>query len=179
MASEQTTTQSSQKTVTVNATVKTESTGVLDDLRFNPWYYKTVPGIIKIVQLVIGVICMGCGSPVYINYGHFFLFVVVVCFLITLLLCFAILVSLKNITPKLPWLEGELIYTAAAVLLYLIAAIVELAMSTSYPKNIALQVIGSYDAYIAAGVFALFNTTAYGVGAFFLYQEWRSTRQTN
>lgn len=180
------TVQTTQKTETrtnagITVTTKTESTGILDNLRFNPWYFKTIPGIIKLVQLVIGIICMGCGSPVRINYAHFFMFVVVICFLITFLLCFAFLITLKDITSRLPWLEGELIYTGSATLLYFIAAIVELAMTVkqnSYIYNI-LKIIGVYDSYIAAGVFALFNTIAYGAGAYFLFEEWRSSRQPN
>lgn len=36
----------------VKVTTKTESTGIADNLELNPWYFKTVPGILKLVQLV-------------------------------------------------------------------------------------------------------------------------------
>ncbi|XP_067120976.1 CKLF-like MARVEL transmembrane domain-containing protein 8 [Centruroides vittatus] len=183
----ETTVQTTQKTETrtnagISVTTKTESTGILDGLHLNPWYFKTIPGILKLVQLVIGIICMGCGSPVKINYAHFFMFVVVICFLITFLLCFAFLISLKDITQKLPWMEGELIYTGIATILYFIAAVVQLAMTVEQDNKYflnPLKYIGVYDAYIAAGVFALFNTIAYGVGVYFLFIDWRSSRQPN
>jgi len=31
-----------------------------------------------------------------------------------------------------------------------------------------------YDAQVAAGVFALFNNAAYGVGTYFIYLDWKS-----
>lgn len=36
----------------VKVTTKAESTGIVDNLELNPWYFRTVPGILKMVQLV-------------------------------------------------------------------------------------------------------------------------------
>ena len=35
-----------------------------------------------------------------------------------------------------------------------------------------------YDAQVAAGVFALFNDIAYGVGTYFLYLDWKANPVT-
>ncbi|XP_013789065.1 uncharacterized protein LOC106472941 [Limulus polyphemus] len=163
----------------VTATGKSESTtvGLGDGIKLNPWYFKSVPGIMKLVQVLIAIICFGCGSPAITSYSRFFLFVISICFIFTIFLVFIYLMGLQALLPNFPWLFAELIYTAIATALYIIAAIVELVM-TSDPKFEFLRFIGYYRPYIAAGVFGLFNVLAYGGGLFFLLKEWRELRQT-
>jgi len=153
------------------------------EINLNIGYFKTLPGIIKIVQLVFGIVCMATGSPareyvgeVYgVGHNHWFLFVIVTSFIITLLWCFFYLLQLREaILMKLPfsWLWLELVFTAIATLMYCIAFIVILAgfgycAGPSGPPKC--------DARVAAGVFAIFNTIAYGAGAFVLHNDYKNT----
>ncbi|XP_013784304.1 plasmolipin-like [Limulus polyphemus] len=172
-------TQSTTHSAAVTATVKTESTGVGEGLKLNPWYFKTVPGILKLVQVVIAIICFGCGSPAVTDFSRFFLFVVSICFIVTILLIFVYLFGLKALLPNLPWLFSEMVYTAIAVVLYIIGAIVELAMTGDSKYTFALKIHRFYNPYMAAGVFGLFNIVAYGAGLAFIFKEWRESRQVS
>ncbi|XP_040564822.1 plasmolipin [Lepeophtheirus salmonis] len=151
-------------------------------------YFKTIPGIIKIVELVLGVLCMILASPArtfgYIysgnKYGiylygegqnHWFLFVVVTSFIITLLWTFFYFLQLReSIKNNLPfsWLKLEYFYTLITTILYIIAFIVILEGFGYCPGATTC------DTRIAAGSFAIFNSIAYGIGTFLLHQEYRS-----
>lgn len=173
---------------TVTMTTDNTPGARVTEINLNIGYYKSLPGIIKIVQLVFGIICMACASPAAryyepisgressLNFGvghnHWFLFVIVTSFIITFLWsCFYFLQLKDSINIKLPfsWLKLELYYTVAATLLYVLAWIVLLA---GYGWCAG---IGICDARIAAGVFAIFNTVAYGIGAFILFNDYKST----
>ncbi|CAL1281219.1 unnamed protein product [Larinioides sclopetarius] len=45
--------------VGVKVTTKAESTGITDNLELNPWYFRTVPGILKLVQLELATTAVG------------------------------------------------------------------------------------------------------------------------
>lgn len=170
--------QSGRTSVGVKVTTKTETTGIGEGLHMRPWYFVTIPGGVKLVQVLLAIICMGCASPVLASYAHFFMFVVATCFIVTVILCFVYFFSIQELAPNIPWLHIELLYTGGAILLYVIASIVQLVM-TSTTYKLPLQHHRFFDAYIAAGVFALFNVIAYGVGAVFLLRDWRQARQVN
>jgi len=157
------------------------------EIRLNIGYFKTVPGIIKLVQLALGVICMACAAPAIgiggkaynfgLGHNHWFLFVIVTCFIITLIWTFFYLLQVRDfIKVKLPFtfLKIEVIFTIVATILYLIAFIVILSgfgwCTTSYSQGTHFC-----DARVAGGVFAIFNTIAYGAGAYFVYSEFCST----
>jgi len=160
------------------------------EIRLNIGYFKTAPGIVKILQLILGVVCMACAAPAVgiafsridplfgVGHNHWFLFVVVTCFMVTILWTFFYLLGVRDyIKVKLPFtfLKVEVIYTAVATFLYFISFIVILAgfswCSSSQASN------GSHlcDARVAGGVFAVFNTVAYGYGAYLTYNEYNST----
>lgn len=175
-------TQSKQKSdvshsVGVNVTTKAESTRIGEGLEVNPWYFKSIPGILKIIELIFAIICMACGSRVVTNYTHFFMFVVSIYFIMTLVLCVAYLFALRKLFPKLPWLFTELLMTASAVALYFIAMVVQLERTAGSAYYYPLRAHGYYGQYIAAGVFALFNMLVYAAGTFFLFMEWKESRQ--
>ena len=86
------------------------------EINLNIGYFKTLPGAIKIIQLVFGIVCMACGAPAKLytaqsaseGHNHWFLFVVVTTFIITLLWCFFHLLQLRDaIAIQLPfrWLR--------------------------------------------------------------------------
>lgn len=152
------------------------------EIRLNVGYFKTIPGIIKVVEVVLGIVCMACAAPAGYRYGgvtfpgeghnHWFLFVVVTCFIITLLWSFYYLLQLRDsIKVKLPFtfMKVELVYTIITTILYFIAFIVLLAGFGNCPGNTIC------DARIAGGVFGLFNTIAYGLGSYILYNDFCNT----
>ncbi|KYM99612.1 PREDICTED: myelin and lymphocyte protein [Cyphomyrmex costatus] len=110
---------------------------------------------------------MACASPAYTGATHWFLFVVVICFISTLMWCVIYFLSLREVL-KVPinWILTELLNTSSATLLYMIAFIVQLSVWSAYRYS---------SSNIAAGIFGIFNTIAYAAGAYFLYVEWKST----
>jgi len=146
----------------------------LDWIRLNVLYFRTIPGILKLIQVVFGIVCMACASPAILAGTHWFLFVAVVSFIATLIWIFIYFLSVRE-ALKLPinWILTELLNTSVTAVLYLIAFIVQLSIySPPYHPSIR-------DRNIAAGVFGMFNTLAYAAGAYFLYVEWKGTRTSN
>ncbi|XP_037809226.1 CKLF-like MARVEL transmembrane domain-containing protein 4 [Lucilia sericata] len=154
---------------TTSQTATPTTGGGLSALRINIGYFQTVPGIIKLVQFILGIICMACASPAIISATSFFLFVVVVSFIATLLWIFAYLLGIREaLNVAINWIFTELLNTGIAALLYFIAFVVQLAKwSPAYGHNY-------YGSNIAAGVFGLFNFLAYAAGTYFLYLEHKS-----
>ncbi|XP_017766810.1 PREDICTED: uncharacterized protein LOC108555580 [Eufriesea mexicana] len=151
-------------------TVKTEPVqpNPLANITLNVPYFRTIPGIIKLVQLLLGIICMACVSPALVAASHWFLFVAVTAFIACLLWCFIYVLSIRE-ALKLPinWILTELLNTAIFAVLYMIAFIAQLsAWSVTHSSFTSRN--------IAGGVFGIFNTLAYAAGAYFLYVEWRS-----
>lgn len=157
-------------------TVKTDpgqSPGNLSWMRINIAYYKTVPGILKLVQAFLGILCMALASPAYISGTHWFLFVVVSAFIATLIWIFVYLLGIRE-ALRLPinWILTELLNTGIMTVLYLIAFIVQLA--TWAP----LTNWWARGSNIAAGVFGLFNFIAYAAGTYSLYLEHKGSPVT-
>lgn len=152
-------------------TVKTEpgQPNPLAGIRLNVAYFKTIPGIIKLAQLGIGIIAMACASPAYVGATHWFLFVAVMAFIVTLIWCFVYLLSIRE-ALKLPinWIMTELLNTAVKTVLYMTAFIAQLSVWTAAHHAYA-------SSNIAAGVFGIFNTIAYAAGTYFLYIEWKNS----
>ncbi|XP_055586345.1 CKLF-like MARVEL transmembrane domain-containing protein 4 [Uranotaenia lowii] len=141
----------------------------LNWIKFNLLYFKSIPGILKLVQLLFGIICMACASPALTGGTHWFLFVVVTSFIATVLWSFIYLLGIREVL-NLPinWILTELINTGFATFLYLIAFIVQLAVWSKYYGY-------AVSANIAAGVFGIFNFLAYAAGTYFLYVEHKSS----
>ncbi|CAG9783713.1 unnamed protein product [Diatraea saccharalis] len=137
----------------------------LEWIKFNVDYFKTPPGLLKVIELVLGILCMALGSPWY---STFFVFVAVTCFITTLLWSFVYLLSVRE-ALKLPinWVLSELIGTGIQTLMYFIAFIIMFANTSS--------IYGPYyGSNVAAAVFGLFNTVAYAGSSFFLFKDHRS-----
>ncbi|XP_018014267.1 uncharacterized protein LOC108671276 isoform X2 [Hyalella azteca] len=134
-------------------------------ISLNMGYFRTGPGIVKLVQLFIAILCMACAAPAWTNGTHWFLFVVVTAFVATSLWCFIYLLSLREaINLPIDWLLTELLNTSLTTILYLIAVIVQFcSIERSAGRN------------ITAGVFGVFNMLAYTLGSFFLYRDWKDS----
>jgi len=174
-------------TVTTQSGLAPQDTQPME-IRLNIGYFKSFQGIIKIVQLVLGIICMACAAPAQtistpdyfgLGHNHFFLFIVVTTFIITLIWTFFYLLQVKDtIKVKLPFtfMWMEVIFTLLATVFYIVAWIVLLSgfgwCTTSHittPHNTIC------DARVAAGVFGIFNSIAYGLGTYLTYQEYNNT----
>ncbi|XP_063872158.1 MARVEL domain-containing protein 1-like isoform X3 [Scylla paramamosain] len=164
MAETHSKTQTSTTTITTTATptyAPPQKSGISLCLQ----YFKTGPGIVKLVELLFGIICMACAAPAWTKGTHWFLFVVVTAFVSTSLWCFIYLLNLKSaINLPIDWLLTELLNTAITTLLYLIAVIVQFC-------SIELAA----DRNITAGVFGVFNMLTYAVGSFYLYRDWKDS----
>ncbi|XP_028161973.1 CKLF-like MARVEL transmembrane domain-containing protein 4 [Ostrinia nubilalis] len=138
----------------------------LEWLKFNIDYFKTPPGLLKVVELILGILCMALASPWY---STWFVFVAVTCFITTLMWSFVYLLSIRE-ALKIPinWVLSELIGTAIQAVLYLIAFIVLFAATAHTYSSF-------YGANVAAAVFGIFNTAAYAASAFILFKEHKST----
>ncbi|XP_043237925.1 uncharacterized protein LOC122389705 isoform X2 [Amphibalanus amphitrite] len=138
-------------------------------IRFNPQHFKTTPGIIKIVEVCIGLLCLILASPAYFSGTGFFLFAVVISFLSTIVWIFVYLLSIREALPQIPvqWVLTELINTVIMTIVLAVGTISQL--STVAPH------FGSswYGVNIAAGVFGIFNTLVYAAGAYLLFVEYR------
>lgn len=153
-------------------TVKTEpgQPSPLAGIRLNVSYFRTIPGIIKLVQLGLGIICMACVSPAVVGASHWFLFVATTTFIITLLWVFIYLLSIREVL-KIPinWILTELLNTATDTVLYMIAFIAQLSLWSAVVNS-------PYStSNIIGGVFGILNTLAYAAGTYFLYIEWKSS----
>ena len=116
---------------------------------------------------LFGVICMACAAPAIgitfsrsedpfgIGHNHWFLFVVVTCFIVTILWTFFYLLGVRDyIKVKLPFtfLKVEVIYTAVATFLYFISFIVILAGFSWCSSSQAYNGSHFCDARVAGGV---------------------------
>ncbi|KAG4067884.1 hypothetical protein HA402_010570 [Bradysia odoriphaga] len=131
-----------------------QSQGALSWVKFNIGYFQTIPGILKLVQLVFGIICMACASPAYIGASHWFLFVAVTSFIATLLWSFVYLLGIREVLNlAINWILTELLNTGIATLFYIIAFIVQLATWSNIHPGSYLQYFRASN--IAAGVFGI------------------------
>ncbi|XP_018336463.1 MARVEL domain-containing protein 1 [Agrilus planipennis] len=149
---------------------KTSDNQGLSWIKINLDYFKSPPGIIKIVELILGILCMTLASPAYLSGTHFFLFVATVSFIGTLIWIFVYLLGVREaLNLPINWLLTELLNTCICTVMYLIAFIVQLSVWAG-------PYIHFRGVNLAAGVFGLFNTLAYGFGTYLLYSEWKSNQ---
>jgi len=173
-------------TVTTQSGLAPQDTQPME-IRLNIGYFKSFQGIIKIVQLVLGIICMACAAPAQtistpdyfgLGHNHFFLFIVVTTFIITLIWTFFYLLQVKDtIKVKLPFtfMWMEVIFTLLATVFYIVAWIVLLSGFGWCTTNHITRHSTICDARVAAGVFGIFNSIAYGLGTYLTYQEYNNT----
>ncbi|XP_066265581.1 CKLF-like MARVEL transmembrane domain-containing protein 8 [Branchiostoma lanceolatum] len=142
-------------------------------------YIKTIPGILKIVELFLGFIAWVCiASSGYCCGENFVMFVEVTAWLATILLLVVHLLTLHNKAPlsALPWPFIEFCYHAGVTLMYFIAACVVAATT----GNRATVWAAWYNStYSAASAFAFFTTIAYGIDAYLSFACWREEPPIN
>ncbi|KAJ8918391.1 hypothetical protein NQ315_008087 [Exocentrus adspersus] len=145
---------------TTTTTVQTSSTVVETSIRYDPSYIRTLPGILKVVQIVlnlVGFICIqASGVFSYHSRGSWFDFVSMTAFWFTAILLALYLFHIVEKFYKIPWLKIEFVFCAVWTGLYLIAACVAVTFGV--------------EAYIAAGFFGFCAMVAYGFDAFLKFK---------
>ncbi|KAJ8669083.1 hypothetical protein QAD02_000342 [Eretmocerus hayati] len=128
--------------------------------RINAQYFTSLPGVTKIVQLVLGLTCQITGTEEN-DAGDWFVFVTKLAFLATLiwslLYLFYVRESFKIQTKY--WTGVEILTTGIFPILLFSAFIGELA----WPYR---------PLYYVAGIFGLLDAIAYGAGTTFLVLEY-------
>ncbi|XP_028173346.1 CKLF-like MARVEL transmembrane domain-containing protein 4 [Ostrinia furnacalis] len=143
-------------------TTVTSNTVVQTNLRFDPLYLKTIPGILKLIQVVsslVGFICIQASWLSYLGKSVYFSWVAMIAFWFTGILLGLYLFHMVEKFYKIPWLKIELGFCAVWTFLYLLAAI--------------LAVTVHSDAHSAAAFFGFVAMFAYAADA---YLKWRAAR---
>ncbi|CAB3384892.1 Hypothetical predicted protein [Cloeon dipterum] len=110
-------------------------------------FIKTIPGILRLVQFLFGIICIACSAPAQKAGTHWFLFVVVISFLLTFLWIVVYFFTIKDVFKSLPWNMIEMGCHGVLSVLYLTAFITQLSIWSPPVQSGA-------GANLAAGSFA-------------------------
>ncbi|XP_056635386.1 CKLF-like MARVEL transmembrane domain-containing protein 4 [Diorhabda sublineata] len=145
---------------TTTTTVHSTNTTVQTNIRFDPSYVRTLPGIAKCAQLLLnllGFICIeSSGVLATRSRGSFFNFVAMFGFWFTGILLAFYLFHLIEKLYRVPWLKLEFVYCCIWTGFYMIAS----SLAVSYNS----------EAYIVAGVFGFCAMVVYGIDAFLKYK---------
>lgn len=159
--------------VTVTRTTTTTSSSAII---LNTGICKSIHGILKLLQLLVGIAVVAILSFYYDKYKHtwqvdlYVLLVAVTFMTTTFLIIISFLISLATATI-LPKTVFEYVYHGAAFLLYLIAGIAFLAELNQRNGNRYKE--DGYDAKMAAAVMALVNAGLYLFSAVMAYRVYR------
>jgi len=160
----------------VTITRTTTSTTNTSYIVLNTGYLKTLPGLLKLFELLIGAAIVGIFGYYY-SHSHtvlfsgnpdLFLYLMATTFMIgTFCLLLSCLTSLSTggIISKTIY---ELIYHSIAGILLLISALnIVIALSNSNYRS------KQYDTYMAAGILGLINSLLYFISAFMAHRSYR------
>ncbi|XP_063224463.1 CKLF-like MARVEL transmembrane domain-containing protein 4 [Bacillus rossius redtenbacheri] len=149
----------------VTTTVTTSNTTVQTNIRFDPLYIRTIPGILKVVQIVLnllGFICITISPYRYHSRNSWFNTVAMTGFWFTGIMLALYLFHIIEKFYRIPWLKIEFCFCALWTFFYLIAA------------SLAADQ-GRYDeASGAAAFFGFVAMVAYGYDAFLKFTGVRS-----
>jgi len=159
--------------VTRTTTTTTTSSAIL----LNTGYLKTLPGLLKLVQVVIGAIVVGLLAS-YSSYWAqvtytgvpilFLLLIATSCLIATGCLLISCLLSISTATIVAKTMF-DLVYHGVAFCLYL-AASVNLLVEISKYTNRGYR---HHDAFIAAGALGAVNTILYCVSTIIAFRNYR------
>ncbi|VVC41540.1 Marvel domain [Cinara cedri] len=141
-------------------------------VEINYKYFKTLPGILKLAQLILGIVCLALASPARLSGTNWFLFVVIISFIATAIWSFVYLLSIREaINFPINWVLSEFCNTLLLTVLYMVAFIVQLSAWTRPLYNSQYK-----NSNIAAGVFGIINTAVYGTGVYLIFNDWKKSR---
>ncbi|XP_077144895.1 plasmolipin [Ranitomeya variabilis] len=136
-------------------------------------FLKSIPGILIMVELVLGLIVWALIADTkhyYVAAFGWVLFVAIFFWLLTLVLFLLFFLQLHKRIIFVPWPLTVFIYHAAAFVLY-ITAFITCAASTKLGEPSGNE----YNKRAAAAFFACLVMIAYGGSAFFSFGDWRGT----
>nr|CAD7606532.1 unnamed protein product [Timema genevievae] len=146
-------------------TVTASNTTVQTNLRFDPLYIRTIPGILKVVQIVLnllGFICISVSWGATSSRGSWFNTVAMTGFWFTGIMLALYLFHVVEKFYKIPWLKIEFVFCALWVFFYLLAA----SLAADYGK--------ADEAFGAAAFFGFCAMVVYGYDAFLKFNGVRS-----
>ncbi|KAG4067908.1 hypothetical protein HA402_010594 [Bradysia odoriphaga] len=157
-------------TVKITTTTTSNSNAIV----LNSGYLKTVPGLLKLGELILGIISVGIVAYYYTNgynvyyEGDLFFFLMATTFMIcTFCLLLSCLIS---------WSTGGLISKTMFELIYhAVATILLLASSINFLVKINNHIWKNnvYEAYMSASIIGLINTILYLLSAIFAQRQYR------
>ena len=150
---------------TTTTTVTTSTTTTQPIIRFDPSYTRTLPGILKVAQVILsllGFICITVSSQSSSSRGGWFNTVAMGGFWFTGILLVFYLFHIVEKFSKIPWIKIEFIFCSIWTAFYLLAA----ALAADYAKYV--------EAFGVAAFFGFCAMVAYGQDAWLKFQAARS-----
>ncbi|KAF4520865.1 hypothetical protein B566_EDAN007046 [Ephemera danica] len=157
--------------VTITRTTTTTTTSAI---LLNTGYLKSLPGLLKLAQVVIGSVVIGLVATTIMRYRNyyntseelFFLVIACACLLATgcLLISCLISISTASIIAKTIF---ELVYHGVAFALQLVASILALIQATGSGRN------ANNELYLAASILGLINSALYLLSTILAYKSYR------
>jgi len=176
-----------QAHTTTTTTTQHTATITTGRIQLDVAYIKTIPGILRIVEIVLCIILFICAvsacSGWYI-YGRgncgFASFVAFMGFIFVIGWLLFYLFHVHDSAPNVPWLLIELIFYAVWTFFLVISGIVLAVLSADTYGLIYYQYAGTTHASAGAGAFFAFAAAiAFGFQTFLLFQAWRAHRIAN
>jgi len=157
----------------VMVTRTTTTTTTTSAILLNTGYLKTLPGVLKLLQVVIGTIVVGLlanYSGYWPNYDFqamlFLLLIATSCLIATGCLLISCLLSISTATIIAKTMF-DVVYHGVALFLYLASSVNLLVVVSGYRRHV------SGDAVLAAGALGAVNAVLYGVGTFLAFRNSR------
>lgn len=160
-------------TVTVTRTTTSSTTTAV---LINTGFLKTIPGVLKLFETLIGAVCVGLIA----NYSYYnlhsyssystdlFFFLIATTFMIaTFVILVSCIISISTATI-LPKTIFELIYHGLAFVLYTIASIC-LAVDTNRYRQRRYD----YEPLLACSILGIINSALYLISTIFAYKSYR------
>ncbi|KAI5742294.1 hypothetical protein M8J77_005832 [Diaphorina citri] len=144
---------------TTTTTVTSTSTSVQTDIRFDDTYLRTVPGLLKMIQIVLNLIgFILISMSMYSMYfrANFFNTVAMFGFWFTGILLVLYLFHIIEKLYKIPWLKIEFVYCSILAAFYFIASILCASWAT-------------HSTFGVAAIFGFCATGAYAYDAWIKY----------
>jgi hypothetical protein len=157
-------------TTQTSATTTTTTTTVIVRPYLEFSYIRTVPGILKIVELVLDFLVFIClvAGPTYLYSGiGWATFVSITAFISTMILLWLYLFHIIELYNIVPWLLVELIMCAIFVLMFFTASSVAAAGAASLVNF-------NPGPFAAAAFFGFMAMFCYGFDCFLKFQAWRN-----
>lgn len=144
-------------------------TQVQTNLRFDPSYLSTIPGMLKLGAVILDIIffiCILCGGPYWRTHpsGDWGIFVSMTGFWVTGILLLFYLMHICEKFHVIPWLLIEFVFCALWSFFYLTTAI---DTAVACGKDYGAKSFG------AASFFGFVTMVAYGFDAFLKFKGWR------